>query len=191
MLSNRCTRAQVRTSSTVEIEQRLSYLIPAEMIRHHDVGTSDWYALALFPSVEYEVVRRCMLEGEEHPYCDSAKREEYHRLINQQLMMMLASENEDIQHRGMILACERSKKGRLLEIPQNASSKLSSMILYTQLCIDSAESRKGIVRNALRDDSLRSMALLSLRKNQDAGISVRADELWTPLEKSLSQGTQE
>ena len=191
VLSNRCSRSLSRTLSMNEMEQSLAYLIPAEMHHHHDVGTADWYALVLFPSFEYEVARRCVLEGEDHPYCDSVQREKYHRLVNQQLMMMLASKNEEIQHRGMILACERSKKGRLLEIPQNASIKLSNMILYTQLCTESIEERQKRIRRALKDDSLRSMALLSLGLYQDRDVSFQGLQSWTPLEKSFAQGVQE
>ena len=174
-----------------EMEQSLSYLIPAEMRHQHDVGTADWYALVLFPSFEYEVARRCVLEGEDHPYCDSVQREEYHRLVNKQLMMMLASKNEEIQHRGMILACERSKKGRLLEIPQKASTRLSNMILYTQLCTESIDERQMRISQALEDDSLRSMALLSLGLHQDKEVDLRIDQKWTPLERSFAQGLQE
>ena len=190
-LSNRCIRSQAPVLSIDDIEQRLSYLMPTEMIRHHDVGASDWYALVLFPSIEYELVRRCVLEGEDHSYCDSVQREEYHRLVNKRLIMMLASKNEEVKHRGMILACERSKKGRILEIPTNAPVKLRNMILYTQLCSDSAEERKQRIRNSLKDDSLRSMALLSLIQSKDIDVSFDVNEMWSPLEKSFSHGAQE
>lgn len=189
VLSNRCARSLVYSSAIKETEQRLAYLIPKEMIRLHDVGTSQWYSLALFPSIEYEVVRRCVLEGEEHPFCDSAKREEYHRLVDKKLLFMMTSKNEEVQHRGMILACERSKKGRILDIPETASVKVQNMVLYTQLCTQSIEDRNMRIQNALNDDSLRSMALLSMMSQRDLDVSV-ADS-WTLLEKSFAQGSQE
>ena len=189
ILSNRCARSLAHTSTIKETEQRLSYLIPKEMIRLHDVGRADWYSLVLFPSIEYEVVRRCVFEGEEHPYCDSKKREEYHRLVDNQLMVMLASKNQDIQHRGIILACERSKKERILDIPKNASMIAKNVIFYTQLCSASLEERRDRLQIALKDDSLRSMALLSMISQRDIDVSV--DDSWTPLEKSLAQGLQE
>ena len=189
VLSNRCARSLAYSSSLKETEQRLSYLIPKEMIRLHDVGTSEWYSLVLFPSIEYEVVRRCVLEGEAHPFCDSAKREEYHRLVDKKLLFMMTSKNEEVQHRGMILACERSKKGRTLNIPETASVKLSSMILYTQLCTESTKDRTERIQTALKDDSLRGMALLSMMSKYDNDVSV--DASWTLLEKSFAQGLQE
>lgn len=189
VLSNRCARSLAYSSAIKETEQRLSYLIPKEMIRLHDVGTSQWYSLALFPSIEYEVVRRCILEGEAHPFCDSAKREEYHRLVDKKLLFMMTSKNEEVQHRGMILACERSKKGRILDIPETASVKVQNMVLYTQLCTQSIEDRNMRIQNALKDGSLRSMALLSMMLQRDLDVSV--DDSWTLLEKSFAQGSQE
>ena len=102
---------------------------------------------------------------------------------------MMTSKNEEVQHRGMILACERSKKGRILDIPETASVKVQNMVLYTQLCTQSIEDRNMRIQNALNDDSLRSMALLSVMSQRDLDVSV-ADS-WTLLEKSFAQGSQE
>lgn len=191
VLSNRCIRSLVPTLSTDDIENRISFLIPKEMISLHDVGVSQWSSLVLFPSIEYEIVRRCVLEGEEHPYCDSAKREEHHRLVDKKLIFMMASKNEEVQHRGMILACERSKKGRILKIPEDSPVRVRSVILYTQLCVESIEKRKEIIQSALADDSLRSMALLSIILNRDMNVAVNVADTWKPLEKSFVQGIQE
>ena len=191
VLSDRCARSLVYSSSIKENEQRLSYLTPKEMIRLHDVGTSDWYSLVLFPSIEYEVVRKCVLEGEVHPYCDGTKREEFHRLVDQNLLLMMTSRNEDRQHRGMILACNRSKKGRILDVPEESSIKLRNMILYTQLCTESRDEMKERVQMALKDSSLRSMALLSMMSKHDIEAAVTVDDSWTLLEKSFLQGLHE
>ncbi len=190
-LSNRCIRSLAQTLPIDDLERAISFLTPKEMIHLHDVGTSDWYSLVLFPSIEYEVVRRCVLEGKEYSYCDSAQREEYHRLVDKKLVFMMTSKNEEVQHRGMILACERSKKGRILDIPENMSLKVRNMISYTQMCTESKEKRQERIQSALKEDSLRSMALLAMILNQDLEIPVAVAQTWTPLERSLLQGVQE
>ena len=191
-LTRACAHEIVDSIPTKELQLFLSLLVPDEMMNSPSSGTGDWVALVLFSKLEYSIVRRCMFDGLEHEYCDASKREEVHQLVDRSLMDLLLSEDEDVQLRAMILACGRSKVGRVLRIPEHITKKEKSMLLYTQLC--SSQDRNTKIEEVLNESNeLRSMALLSFLRDSEVDISLKGKD-WTPLEKSIvqaiSQGEQ-
>lgn len=191
-LTRSCAHELVEHISTSDLESVLSSLVPNEM-RQQSPVRADWIALVLFPKMEYTIVRRCMFDGFEHAYCDAEKRGDAHRWVEQRLTDMMFSNNEDVQHRAMILACGRSIFGRTLRLPNNATNKVTSMIVYSQLCSEHEREARINMQLGVQDAS-RGMVLLSLIRDSASDVSLKRED-WTPLERSflyaIDQGAQE
>jgi hypothetical protein len=193
-LNRSCLVELIEKMPLQEMPLFLKEASPKELFSFHEEGkqSPDWTSLVLFPFIEYAVVQRCVFLQEDHPYCDSSRREKEHQRVDQKLLIMIESSNEELQYRGMLFACARRAAGRMQNISGDGTVRGESVTLFIQLCGQEKEERRELLKSSLHSNKkARAMALLSLMAEPDDSwkkkvLSWSTVEL-SPLEKLFIQ----
>ena len=166
-LKRSCLAETIHTLTPTEIVPNLSAMVPQELA---NPSALDWQAITLFPFIEYRLAQHCVFDSDPLPYCDQAQRLAYHRQMDKQLMSMLNSKNEDIQHRALILACQRNHLHTLSEYKPNAL-KARALMLFVSTCGDTSAQRLMRIEQTLKQSpELLDMALILLYAQDSPGI---------------------
>ena len=186
-LAQSCVVESIETLPLSQIPSLLKKITPPEFVSTPHRGVEDWLALTLYPAVEYAIAQRCVFSAAQHPYCNPDKRGEYHRVIDTQLQYMLASENDELQHRAMLLACARKETSYPFSFSA-ISKRQKSIALFLSLCGTTEEQRQVRLKDALLNEPASlDMAMLLLLAQPNSELLGLATEQVGEQQSRLSQ----
>ena len=196
ILKRTCLVEQIEYLDIDDIDSSLPSMVPQEMRQSSNPSLLSFQAITLFPFIEYKIAQHCVFNKTSSPYCDQGQREQHNQAMNTQLIRMINSSSDELQHRALILACQRNPLHPLYQ-NENLSLKSRALMLFISTCGKPQAKRLYHIQQGLkRDPELLDMTLILLHaENTPPDLQWIEDYPPTQFAQSLlrgwAQGTQE